>query len=61
MRPLDFYELALQLAQTAATEAECRTVISRIYTMDFTMNRAVGISGKIQARLPWGEEAGIYA
>ncbi len=31
MRPLDFYKLALQMVETATTEAECRTVISRMY------------------------------
>ena len=31
MRPLDFYELGNRLAGSAATEAECRNVIGRLY------------------------------
>ena len=31
MKPLDFYQLGLQLASSASTEAQCRTAISRIY------------------------------
>ena len=31
MRPLDFYELGRELAGSAATEAECRNVIGRLY------------------------------
>ena len=31
MRPLDFYRLGLQIASSAASEAQYRTAISRIY------------------------------
>ena len=31
MRPLDFYELGKEQAGSAATEAECRNVIGRLY------------------------------
>jgi len=31
MRPLEFYELGLQIASSASTEAQYRTAISRIY------------------------------
>ena len=31
MRPLDFYQLGLQLSMSAVTEAECRNAIGRLY------------------------------
>ena len=31
MRPLDFYDLGVEMAQTAQTEAQERTVINRLY------------------------------
>ena len=31
MRPLDFYDLGVQLAASAGTEAECRNAIGRLY------------------------------
>ena len=31
MKPLDFYQLGLQLSASAVTEAECRNAIGRLY------------------------------
>ena len=31
MRPLDFYDLGVEMAETAQTEAQERTAINRLY------------------------------
>ena len=51
MRPIDFYELALQMAQTAATEAECRTVINFLLSPSQLMRLALLVAQELLVTL----------